>query len=140
MELLLVVLLFISSIINAYVCLAIECFVVLQLIPCTLYCFRVITKNEKTLGVLLLILFGIVGYYYGNIEGSAVYYSSGDALGPVDKLPYGLYRWSTYILYDVAFPWIVTFNLAVSPFWSRGKSDQYYIKLIKKRIRYKWEK
>ena len=106
---------------------------VFQLIPCTFYKMKTMSWIELVMGIVVSVLVGIYQYYCGGICGEFEYYMD-DAGGLQRKIPYEIYRWSTYI-FDVILTWLVIFNLLISPFWMRSRGYHFLKQLFRYRIK-----
>lgn len=121
---------YIGFMFNDEIGFAIAYFLMLELLVCSLYKCRNISYKELILGVISLIILGIWQYYNGSVVGEFLYLIS-DAGGMHKKVPYLVYRWSTYIIMDVLCPWVIISNIIISPFWRRlPATGNYWIKLI----------
>lgn len=122
-------LMLVGSVFDDLAYFAVSAFLVLELLVCSVYKLRNTSYKEFSVGLLVLLLLGWWQYHHGSVEGELTYLIS-DGGGMVRKLPYHLYRWSTYMS-DVAYPWLIVFNVFISPFWGRRASNRnFWIKLI----------
>lgn len=101
---------------------AISYLLIMELLICSLYKYRNISCKEIIFGLLSLVILGIWQYYHGSVIGRVTYEVS-DIMHK--KIPYVIYRWSTYIT-DVLYPWFIVFNTLISPFWRRDSSTENY--------------
>lgn len=93
----------------------------LQLIVMSLYCFRYNKRWQVLLGLTLFIALSIYMYYHGSVCGE-MEFRIADMGGIALVGSYTLYRWATYAS-DVIFPFALVFNLLISPFWLRNKTN-----------------
>ena len=100
----------------------------LELLMCSLYRRKNISRNEVIFGLASLCIIFICAYFHGSVTGEIQYIIS-DAGGMHHKAPYLIYRWNTCIM-DVFYPWFILFNIIISPFWGRVPSSGYYWKKL----------
>ena len=101
--------------------------VLLELLLCSLYRRKNISRNEIIFGLASLCIITIWAYFYGSVSGEFGYAISN--VGGRHKAPYFIYRWNTFIM-DVFCPWFLLFNLIISPFWGRTSLPGYYWKRL----------
>lgn len=103
--------------------------ILFELLICSLYKIKTISRNERILGLVTMLLISIFAYYFGSVMGPMEYFIS-DAGGIQIKTPYQFYRWNTYIG-DCLYPWTIIFNTLISPYWGRYIQGWYWRNIFK---------
>ena len=122
----LLVMCFLGFIVDDVVGFCITDIILLELLPCSLYRRKNISRIEIIIGLSSLCVLFILAYFYGSVIGEIPYIIS-DAGGLHHKALYCIYRWNTFIM-DAFCPWFLLFNIIISPFWGRTSMPGYYWK------------